>query len=314
MLRRRASAMRQIRDYFAAQDVLEVETPLLMPWGSQDPALTSFTVSAPAEADNRLRGYLQTSPEFAMKRLLACGSGDIFQLCHAFRVEEPGRHHLAEFVLLEWYRLGFDHHQLMDEVEAVVSELLPSLFFERKTYAELFESEYGFDPHTASTPRLSETATATGVELGIASDDRAILFDVLFAQLFLRTRSASHALFVYDFPIEQCAYARIAPGPPAVAQRFELIIGGVEIANGYFELTDYEEQLDRHRHEGIRRQELKLPIMKPDPLFLAALDAGMPSCAGVALGVDRLLMLSAGEQSLNKCTSFDPYGTLPECS
>ena len=304
--------MRQIRDYFAAEDVLEVETPLLMPSGSQDPALTSFATSAPAEANHWPRGYLQTSPEFAMKRLLAAGSGDIFQLCHAFRVEQPGRYHLAEFVLLEWYRVGFDHHHLMDDVEALVLALLPSLHFERKTYAELFQGEYGFDPHTASTIRLGETAAATGAELGVASDDRVVLFDVLFAQLFLRDRPATDALFVYDFPVEQCAYARIAPGSPPVAQRFELIIGGVEIANGYFEVTDYEEQLERHRREGIRRQQLKLPEMESDPLFLAALDAGMPSCSGVALGVDRLVMLCTGQQSLNQCTSFDPFGAALE--
>ena len=308
MLRTRSSAMRQIRDYFAAEHVLEVDTPLLMPCGSQDPALASFSVNAPAGADKRLRGYLQTSPEFAMKRLLAAGSGDIFQLCHAFRVEQPGRHHLAEFVLLEWYRLGFDHHRLMDDVEALVIKLLPSLRFERKTYAELFQREYGFDPHTASTSRLADTAVEHGVELGIASADRVILLDVLFAQLFLRTRPSTHALFVYDFPVEQCAYARIAPGPPPVAQRFELIIGGVEIANGYFELTEYAEQVDRHKGENIRRQQLNLPEMKSDPLFLAALEAGLPSSSGVALGVDRLLMLCTGKQSLHECTSFDPYG------
>ena len=264
-LRRRAEIVQEIRRYFERANVLEVETPMLMPYGSPDPALNSFIAKPHAELADSLSGFLQTSPEFAMKRLLAAGSGDIFQLCHAFRAESSGRHHLAEFTLLEWYRLGFDHHQLMDDVEALVRAIAPTLSFTRRSYRNLFYAGTGLDPHSATNAALTAEAIRSNLELGDTSDDRSTLLEALFAHVMLRGSSSTPAMFVYDFPVEQAAYARIDPGPPAVAQRFELLIGGIEIANGYFEVVDPAEQTARHDHENERRRYLGLPVVESDP-------------------------------------------------
>lgn len=304
-LRRRAALVAQIRRYFAAANVLEVDTPLLMPRGTPDPALHSFFVHPHGDSLGPLSGFLQTSPEFAMKRLLAAGSGDIYQLCHAFRAEESGRLHRAEFSLLEWYRLGFDHHRLMDDVEALVGGLMPSLSFARRSYAGLFRERLDIDPHRATNEELRRAAVRHDIELGSGLLDRAAALDALFTRLFIGEEARNAAMFVYDFPIEHAAYARIAPGPPAVAQRFELIIAGVEIANGYFEVVDAAEQQARHGRENARRRQIGLAEMAPDPCFLAALEHGLPECAGVALGIERLLMMATGSDSLAAVASFD---------
>ena len=313
-LRRRAEILRVIRRYFADTNVLEVATPLLMPAGSPDPALNSFIARPHAGAHMGLSGFLQTSPEFAMKRLLAAGSGDIYQLCHAFRAEELGRYHLAEFTLLEWYRLGFDHHRLMDDVEALALRILPSLSFARCSYGGLFHERLGIDPHGVTTNDLAEVTARCGIELGEYRGDRAMSLDALFAYLFRDDCSPTGALFVYDFPLEQAAYARIDPGPPRVAQRFELLIGGIEIANGYYEVIDPVEQQGRHTGENSRRRALGLPEVDPDPLFLAALEYGLPECAGVAMGVERLMMSLGEHESVASVVSFDAFDTAGQAS
>ncbi len=313
-LRRRAEILKEVRRYFADANVLEVDTPLLMPSGSSDPSIASFFAQPHGGAHECLSGFLQTSPEFAMKRLLAAGSGDIYQLCHAFRAEEAGRYHLAEFTLLEWYRLGFDHHRLMDDVEALVLRILPSVSFERRSYAGLFRERLGIDPHGATTDAIADAARRCDIALGDYRQDRAVALDALFAHLFLRDSPGGRALFVYDFPVEHAAYARIAPGPPRVAQRFELMIGGVEIANGYYEVVDRVEQESRHADENSRRRSLGLPELDPDPLFLAALEHGLPECAGVAVGIERLMMSLGGYPSVSSVASFDAPDSSPEDS
>lgn len=304
---KRAQCLRQIREYFAGEGVLEVDTPLLMPFGAPDPSLSNFSVQSPQESSGVLAGYLQTSPEFAMKRLLADGSGDIYQLGHAFRAEQPTQHHSPEFALLEWYRLGFDHYHLMDDVQALVAVIVPWLSFSRCRYKDVFAQRFDIDPHSASTDTLLERARDAGIELGARESDRDLILDALFSDACLRTTDRRDAMFVYDFPLEQAAYARIAEGPPAVAQRFELLIGGLEIANGYFEVTDHAEQLRRHRIEKSRREALGLPVVEVDPCFLEAMASGLPECSGVALGVDRLLMVVTESASIQSTTSFSPY-------
>lgn len=300
VLRRRAEIAGAVRAYFAAAGVLEVHTPVMMPWASCDPELHNFSAQAAGE-DGGPGGYLQTSPEFAMKRLLAAGSGDIYQLGPAFRAEEAGRHHLAEFTLLEWYRVGFDQHALMDDVESLVRLVIPTLKCERRSYAEIFDARYGLNPHTAGLSALGQRAREAGVELGALRSDRTALLDGLFADALLRNAAPGQALFVYDFPREQAAYARINDG---VAERFELIVGGLEVANGYCELTDGTEQAARMRAENARRVVLGRPQVDIDPCLLAALAAGLPACAGVALGFDRLVMLATGESRIAEVAAF----------
>lgn len=304
MLRQRAAITETIRHYFAESNALEVSTPLLSPWATTDPALNSFVVHTPGAPGAPVFGFLQTSPEFAMKRLLAAGSGDIYQFAHAFRAEEAGRHHMPEFTLLEWYRLAFNHHQLMDDVAALVRRIIPDMEFERHSYANLFRAQFDLDPHTARTAELATAARRGGVILDDRDEDRQLLLDALFAALCAVQGARRRGVFIFDFPREQAAYAKMTHATPSLVERFELIIDGIEIANGYHEVTQVSEQAARFTRENDRRLELGLPIVDPDPRLLAALASGLPDCAGVALGFDRLLMLCTQAASVSEVVSF----------
>ena len=296
----RAALLAKIRQHFAAAGVLEVDTPLLGHTGAADPALQSIAV--PCADGTR---YLQTSPEFAMKRLLAAGVGDIFQICKAFRGEEQSRLHRGEFTMLEFYRLGFDHHRLMDEVAELVGLGLPGRKIERVTVAALAAALAYPDPHTADTPTLAAFARARGAVLSAGdAADRVLLLDFLLEHLVREGLGSGRAAFLYDFPVEQGAYARVRPGPPPVAERFELIVDGVELANGYHEVTDAPTQRDLFAREAALRAARGLPPPVLDERLLAALAAGLPPCAGVALGIDRLLMLSTGASELGEVLAF----------
>jgi lysyl-tRNA synthetase class 2 len=300
-LERRAGLLRDIRAFFSDLEVLEVDTPLLGVAGATDPAIESFTVAA---AGMPLR-YLQTSPEFAMKRLLAAGSGDIYQICHAFRREETSRLHREEFSLLEWYRLGFDHNRLMDDVSALLEAVRFPFPVTRHAYRELCLTHAGVDPMTASTTTLAEAAAAAGARLGAGATDRALLLDWLFGCAVLPALPRAEAIFIFDFPVEQAAYARIRPGDPPVGERFELVLGEMELANGFHEVTDAREQHARHTRENLRREALGLPVVPLDEALLAALESGLPPCAGVALGLDRLLMVLAGVGDIRDVVGLD---------
>lgn len=300
-LRKRAEVLTKIRSFFAARRVLEVDTPTLGHAGATDPALSNFHVQDAAGAQR----YLQTSPEFAMKRLLAAGSGDIFQICHAYRREERSRLHLEEFGLLEWYRLGFDHHRLMDEVTA----LLRAVGFERpiarQLYGELSERMTGLDPHRATTAQLAGFARAHGALFPVDDhQDRALLLDFVFGCGVLPGIASLGALFVYDFPLEQAAYARIRHDSVPIAERFELIIDGIELANGFHEVVDPHEQRTRHDLENMRRRSRNLPQMPIDEALLAAIAHDFPACAGVALGFDRLMMILEKAPTISEVVAF----------
>ena len=257
-VRQRAQCLAAIRAFFAARDVLEVQTPVLAAATVTDPDVESIAVPG--------YGYLQTSPEYQMKRLLCAGVPSIYQLGPVFRHEEQGRLHNPEFTMLEWYRLDFDDRQLMQEVADLVTELLGPADVQTISYREL----------------VGEMADQPDA-------DRSDL-DLRFAQ-------ASESLkpgrfFVVDYPADQAALARLRPDNPTVAARFELIVDGVEVANGYWELQDPVEHQRRFAEDRRVRKARGLPDVEPDTEFLQALEQGLPQCAGVALGVDRLLMLS----------------------
>jgi len=299
MLRTRADLLARIRDFFRQAGVLEVETPASSRCGVTDPAIESFTTrfTGPGAAQGETR-YLHTSPEFPMKRLLAAGSGSIYQLCRVFRNGERGRRHNPEFTLLEWYRPGFDHHELMDEVARLIQALAPRpLGDERLSYAEAFQRHLQLDPHRASAASLRECAIAQGIAGAEA--------------LALESRDVEPRLgeggmtFLYDYPASQAALARVRPGDPPLAERFELYLGGVEIANGFHELTDAREQRRRFLGDNRRREALGLPTVPPDEPLLAALEAGLPPTSGVALGVDRLLMFLTGSADIREVLAFD---------
>lgn len=306
LLQARADLNRRLRAFFDARGVLEVETPLLSHAIGTDlnlqPICASYQAHPQAPATNL---YLQTSPEFAMKRLLAAGSGAIYQLCKAARNGELGAKHNPEFTLLEWYRPGFSLAQLMDEVEALVNAVLGPLRCGRVTYRELFQQRLGIDPLTAPPAELL-ALLSRHVDLHQRETRRDTILELLYSQVIEPT--LQEATFIYDYPASQAALARLTTDAQGrqVALRFELVIGGMEIANGYDELADAAEQQLRFAFDRAQRRELGLPEHAVDERLLAALQQGLPPCAGVALGVDRLLMLQSGLSNIAEVLAF-PY-------
>ena len=302
-LRQRAAIIVALRAYFDGQGVCEVSTPVLSPYATTEPTLVNLTLESPFEPARRW--YMRTSPEAAMKRLLASGSGDIYQLGPVFRADERGRRHLTEFTLLEWYRLGFGLHDLMDDVEGALRAAGLSRAITRVRYGDLFATHFGVQPHGLPTARLAELVARQPAELALADlDDRPLLFDCLYACVLEPALRAAGAVFLYDFPVELRAYARLCGSAPMVAARFELIIDGVELANGYHEVVDADEQARCFADDNALRLKRGLPTVPPDQRWLAALAAGMPLCAGVALGIERLLMTLGLGEPINAVTSF----------
>lgn len=300
-LQRRAQILATIRTFFAERNVLEVETPLLGYSTATDPHISSLIVP-----HNTTSLYLQTSPEFAMKRLLVAGSGSIYQIAKAFRAEENGRLHHTEFTLLEWYRVGFDHHQLMDEMDALLQQVLQTESAERCTYTEIFQRYLEIDPLLASSEELAQCAYAQGLIEIQNPDPKDDTFwcHLLMSHCIEPNLGKERPLFVLDFPPAQAALAKIRPGNPPVAERFEVYYRGVELANGYHELNDILEQKRRFFVDNQRRETLNLPQIPADPSLLAALAYGLPDCAGVALGVDRLVMLALGASNIAEVMSL----------
>ncbi|PPE72965.1 EF-P lysine aminoacylase GenX [Solimonas fluminis] len=303
-LRARAALLAALRGFFAARGVLEVETPLLSSHATVDRHIDSFRT-----ADGR---WLQTSPEFAMKRLLCAGSGPIWQVCRVFRREESGRHHNPEFTMLEWYRPGFDHQALMGEVAELVVALAAALGrplgdgMERLSYREAFRRHLGLDPFSAGIPQIRAALAATGHDAGdLGGDDRDIWLDVAMSLAVGPRLGLEAPCFLYDFPASQAALARIRRDDPPVAERFELFWRGTELANGFHELGDAAEQRRRFEAEQAWRREQGREVPPYDRNLVAALAAGLPDCAGVALGLDRLLMLLLGKDSLAEVLAFD---------
>lgn len=297
-LARRARLLRDIREFFRQQAVMEVETPLLSRAGNSDPEIESIGTGDGA--------YLRTSPEFALKRLLAAGSGDVYELGRVFRAGESGRTHNPEFTLLEWYRTGITYHALMDEVAALVKYCgrgtLDDWPLEKFSYRELFANHLDLDPFTASPDTLSAAAARHGIA-GIELDHRQWL-DLLMSLVIQPTLPARQFTFVFDYPEDQAALARVRPDSPPVAERFELYLGSTELANGYQELTSAAEQRRRFEVENALRRERGQEAYPVDEHLLAALEHGMPECAGVALGVDRLLMALTGMGSISEVIAF----------
>lgn len=302
-LRRRARILANIRDFFAERGVLEVETPLLGAATATAPYVQSLKTQCHSMVGQDL--YLQPSPESAMKRLLAAGSGPIFQICKAFRDGEQGALHNPEFTLLEWYRPGFSSHALMAEAEALLGRFLRVEPVRRMTYREAFQKYADLDPFTISTQSLRQYANETmAIEARTAMClEREACLDLILCHC-IQPELKQQATWLYEFPASQAQLACISPGIPPVADRFELFIAGVELANGYCELTDSQEQAQRFRHDRVMRRRLGLADVPMDTRLLRALEYGLPECSGIALGLDRLVMLCAGEIHLEAVLPF----------
>jgi elongation factor P--(R)-beta-lysine ligase len=303
-LRRRATLLARIREFFAARAVLEVETPLLSAAGASDPQIESLVTQV---TGMRGRFFLSTSPEFHMKRLLAAGSGDIYQLCKAFRDAERGQWHNPEFTLLEWYRAGFDDAAMMAEVEHLVARLLaperelpPA---EHLTYGEALRRHAGVDVHSASERDLTHAASERGIVCK-AGLDRDAMLDLVMGFVVGPRLGCERPCFVHDYPASQASLARLKPGLPPVAARFELYLDGIELANGFHELANASEQRDRFARDlAVRRERGQMqPVV--DGRLLAALAAGIPDCSGVALGFDRLVAIALNATGVSQAMAF----------
>jgi lysyl-tRNA synthetase class 2 len=329
VLRQRAALLAEVRAYFASRGYIEVETPLLSHDMVVDAHLEPFTTRVGvAGAQSRDELFLQTSPEFGMKRLLAAGASAIYQITRAFRNGEVGRYHNPEFTMIEWYRTGDTHIEQM----SVAEELVASVFrraaamlderadegwhralraaaqppYERLSYDEAFERYAGTKVLSLAAPRLVELARGRGIAAPESLDpgDRDGWLNLLLAELVEPHLGSDLPTFLYDYPASQAALAQVRHETPPVAERFELYVRGIELCNGYHELTDADELRERMRVQAGLRAANGAQALPLDNRLLSAMDAGLPSCAGVALGFDRLTMLALGASSLADVMAF----------
>jgi len=289
-LRRRAALYTEIRTFFAERGVLEVQTPVLSPYAVTDMHIESWRTVDPVR-------YLRTSPEYAMKKLLAAGSRDIYELGPVFRLGEQGQWHSPEFTMLEWYRVGWGYHELADEVVALLQTVADGALAEwrvnKLSYRELCRLATGVDPLCASTPNLQRAAANAGLS---ATENllESQLLDFVFSHCVQPCLDKGQIHIVHDFPESQAALAQIDHEvQPPIAQRFEVFIGALELANGYQELTDAEEQRQRFEADNAARRTLGRPQLPIDTQLLQALAADMPEASGVSIGIDRLLVCLA---------------------
>lgn len=301
-LHARAKIMATIRRFFAERGVLEVETPLLSHATVTDPYVIGIPAVAKFDSQEKTV-YLQTSPEYAMKRLLAAGSGSIYQISKAFRQGDLGKFHNPEFSMLEWYRVGFDHHALMDEMDELLQEVLNTPPAERVSCAELYEKYVGVNPHLDSVDELV-ACVKQKIDFSGELSDRNACLDLLFTHCIEPHIGFESPLFLYDFPVSQAALAKIRCENPPVASRFEVYFKGIELANGFHELQDASEQRKRFEKDLAYRADHGMAQVSFDENFLAALERGIPDCAGVALGVDRLVMLALKCDAILDVLSF----------
>lgn len=296
IIQQRAELYQLIRNYFHHQDVLEVEVPVLGRTSALDPQLASMSLESQGETF-----YLQTSPEMFMKRLLSQGSGSIFSIGKSFREGEAGHRHNPEFSMLEWYRVGFGLDELIEDVSDLVKSLIPSTTFETKGYADLFQQYLDLNPHQCSESELLNLINRHTSYRGELN--RSASLDLLMTEV-IEPQIRNKALFIVDYPECQAAMAQLGNDKQGnqVAKRFELYVKGIELANGYLELTDVAEQSTRFVHDAKERDLQGLPQIPEDKNFLKALETGLPDCCGVALGLDRLLWL---KQNLNENAAID---------
>ena len=301
-LQLRAQLYAKIRAFFAERNVLEVETPLLCQHTVTDPHIESFAVpiytSTPTHTDTY---FLQTSPEYAMKRLLAAGSGAIYQITKSFRVGESGHQHNPEFTMLEWYRPGFNHHDLMNEIDLLLQYAIKTKPAEKITYQDLFLRHLKIDPHNCELDALKKLIFEKDIVIDTAQCDHDTCLQILLSHCIEPLLGINNPLFLYDFPASQAALSKIEG---QIAHRFELYIHGSEIANGFYELTDAVEQQNRFEKNKIVRKNNQQYIPNIDHYFINALRSGLADCAGVAIGIDRLLMQYAKTKNIQDVITF----------
>ncbi|OAQ13744.1 lysyl-tRNA synthetase [Bibersteinia trehalosi Y31] len=301
---KRAAIIADIRRFFTERGVLEVETPTMSEFSVTDIHLSTFSTAFLAPFANRAKQlHLITSPEYHMKRLLAAGSGAIFQLCRVFRNEEAGSRHNPEFTMLEWYRPHFDMYRLINEVDDLLQQILECEPAESYSYQFVFQTYVGLDPLSATRQQLVAKARENGLQCE-DEEERDTLLQFLFSEVVEPNIGKERPTAVYHFPATQAALAQISPEDHRVAERFEFYYQGLELANGFHELDDAKEQLHRFESDNLNREKMGLPPQELDRRFLQALKAGIPNCSGVALGVDRLIMIALNAKRIEEVMAF----------
>ncbi len=298
LLETRAELLNKVRIFFLERGVLEVETPLLASSSITDPNIEIF------ETESEQKKYLQTSPEYAMKRLLCAGSGPIFQIAKAFRSQEIGRYHNPEFSIIEWYRPDYDYHKLMSEVFELIQVCLGRSDCKKISYRDIFCDLLEIDPFIATEQELLAVACIYLDDIRLDLTKSEIL-DLLMVNILQPKLSSEGACFIFDYPEDQAALARLRiDNGIVVAERFELFIDGIELANGYTELANESEQRMRFISDNQLRIEFGKKPRAIDEKFMSALKSGLPFSSGVAVGLDRLLMLQAGCSSIAETLAF----------
>ena len=308
VLRQRAAVYREIREFFHVRGVLEVETPVLSQSGNTDPNIRSFQLNfgGPA-AGGAAKRWLRTSPEFPLKRLLADGIGDCYEIGKVFRDGEFGRRHNPEFSMLEWYRVGWDHRRLADEAVTLLMTLFAGagrpLQRRDTTYRRLFMDAVGLDPMLVSDATLAVSVSSRiDISLdGLARDD---LLDLLLTHVIEPGFTEGQLTVIHDFPASQCALAKLRRDDVVVAERFEIYVGGAELANGYHELNDAAEQRRRFQNDLARRRDGDSEAPATDERLLQSLES-LPDCAGIAMGLDRLMLCLFGKTEMSEVLAFD---------
>ncbi|TPH16135.1 elongation factor P--(R)-beta-lysine ligase [Litorilituus lipolyticus] len=308
--KKRADIIKQIRGFFAERDVVEVETPALSQGTVTDVHLEGIKCQYDYLSNSAVNCsqtlYLQTSPEFHMKRLLASGYGDIYQICKSFRHEGFGSHHNPEFTMLEWYRKGFDHFALMKEVSDLLATILKCQEPIFVTYQELFKRYVNIDPLVADRHELLAVIKEHDKLSDWLNEEVNIdtLLQFIFSEIIEQHIGGDVPYFVYNFPARQASLAKLSSEDPRVARRFECYFHGIELANGFDELIDPIIQLERFKQDNKLREQSKLESKAIDEHFIFALKSGLPECAGVALGIDRLVMLALQTQNIEDVLTF----------
>lgn len=301
---KRAAIIADIRRFFTERGVLEVETPLMSEFGVTDIHLSTFNTQFLSPFENQAKTmHLITSPEYHMKRLLAAGSGAIFQLCKVFRNEEAGSWHNPEFTMLEWYRPHFDMYRLINEVDDLLQQILECEPAESYSYQFVFQTYVGLDPLSATRQQLVTKAREKGLQCD-DEEERDTLLQFLFSEVVEPNIGKARPTVVYHFPATQAALAQISPEDHRVAERFEFYYQGLELANGFHELDDAKEQQHRFESDNLNREKMGLTAQELDHRFLQALKAGIPNCSGVALGVDRLMMIALNAKRIEEVMAF----------
>jgi len=306
MSKSRAGMLDRARDHFRHHGVLEVTTPALQKNATTDAGISSMAVNRGGRVD-----FLHTSPEHSMKRLLAAGYPDIYQICNVFREGEFGRLHLPEFTMIEWYRIDFTLREIMQDTLDLIASLvgnkqLPDANF--VSYASAFETALSIDPLTASAIDLANALAADRSLRGSLGDDRDAWLDLAMATRVSESFANDQLTVVHHYPASQAALSRLCPDDSRLADRFEVFWGDIELANGFVELTDAAEQLGRFVADNDKRSSAGKPVVDIDSELIDALHSGLPQCAGVALGLDRVLMINEGQNDVREVTTFLPGG------